>query len=444
MSSSTTAESRDKSTRFATDFVLNRWFLPGVLCIGMSLRLAIVFLLPMEPVSDGEWYLQRARELLQGLGYQEGGYPTAYWPVGYPALLAASMYVFGNEYASYVIPNLLSTLAIMWMILWLGRKLTQTEWVARIACLAYALYPNHIMYANQSATETVYTALYMGAFALLIACRHKAVGLLFSGLLFGVATLVKAQTILFPLGCLIVLWWAYADFKWIQAAKAALVVYVGLLAIVLPWSERNAEALGKFVMVSTNGGVALMIGANELATGDHLEIAKTPLMEKIGIPWEQRVERQLEWDARHKELAMEWIRENPWSYLALAPKKILLLWIKDTDGFWAASDSRPNSIKFIRLAQWLNQIYYLSILALSMPCAWFASKALLLRDVRTSQMTLLFCMPIFVTLLAAVFTGQIRYHFPAMPMIMIGFAWSLSWLQDLRSKGIDFSQSKSR
>lgn len=407
---------------------MHPWFLPGVICIGLVLRLAVVFLFPVDPVSDGLWYLQRARELLQGLGYQEGGYPTAYWPVGYPAILAVSMAIFGDGASSYVVLNLISALLIMWLILWFGRAMVRQEWVARIAVMAYAVYPNHIMYANQPVTETVYTALYMGALALLIGYRHRAGWLIVCGLLFGVATLVKAQTLLFPIGCLIVLWWAYADFTLSRAIKALLLVYMGLLFIVLPWSARNAEVLGKFVMVSTNGGVALMIGANEYATGDHLEVAKTPLIEKIGIPWEQRVARQVEWDARHKELAEAWIRENPKQYLALMPKKMALLWMKDTDGFWAVGDMYPRAEGYIRLAQWGNQLYYLAILLISLPCAWVAAKALLCRDRERARLALLFCMPIFITLLSAVFTGQIRYHFPAMPMLMITFAWGVCWL----------------
>lgn len=393
-----------------------------VLC-GLFVRLVIATMLPLEPASDGAWYVQRATELTHGLGYQEGGFPTAYWPVGYPAILAMSMALVGTGAASYIVLNLLAAAAVMALIVWFGRAVVSNEMVARLAVFGYAIYPNHIAYSGQPVSEVVYTALYMGAFALLIKCRHLSFGLIGAGLLFGISTLVKAQTILFPFGAVVALWLVFGDFRLKDTLKALLVVYVATLLVVLPWSVRNLSVFDKWVLVSTNGGVALLIGANDYATGDHMEPRQTPLIGQIGIPWEQRVERQVAWDARHRELAVSWIKENPAKYLALMPKKVMLFWMRDTDGFWAFGRNYPWSGQIVVVGQWLNQAFYVLVLLLALPCALIAGKAVLNRDESISRLALLFCMPVFGTLLAMIFTGQIRYHFPAMPMLFLAAAW---------------------
>jgi 4-amino-4-deoxy-L-arabinose transferase-like glycosyltransferase len=390
-----------------------------IVLLAVALRVLYAILLPVEPFSDGAWYLQRARELANGMPYQEGGHPTAYWPVGYPALLSVFIRLFGDTQSSYVIPNIVASAITIALIYWFAIELTKNSVIGKIAAFGYAIYPNHIAYTNQPVTETIYTSIYLCALAALIKYRDKPLIQVIAGLLFGAATLIKAQTVLFPIGCLILIWISFKDVNIPRLIKNTVAVYLGLLLVVLPWSARNYVNFNQFVLVSTNGGVALLIGASDYATGDHVEVAKTPLIEEIGIPWEERVERQIEWDARHKELAVEWIKANPAEYGMLIPKKVLSLWIKDTDGFWALANSQPRAQGSIFLAQILNQIVYTMILCFSMYFAIMIVFEAIRRTEPISTACLLFAMPIFVTILAAVFTGQIRYHYPAMPLLFI-------------------------
>jgi hypothetical protein len=108
------------------------------------------------------------------------------------------------------------------------------------------------------------------------------------------------------------------------------------------------------------------------------------------------------------------------------PRKALLLWKKDTDGFWAFSDTYPNRISTIRFFQWANQLYYLMLLVLARPCIWVCVRGVFGKSDRYLELSLILSMPVFVTLLAMVFTGQIRYHFPAMPFVILAASWSLA------------------
>jgi len=405
--------------------VLHPAFVPIVLLAGLSLRLAVATILPVDPVSDSAWYVARANEIAGGLGYQESGFPTAYWPIGWPAILAGGYLLTGSMPVTVISLNLTGALAIMLLIPWFGNKLTGNELVGRIALLAYAFYPNHIAYVANAATEITYTALAMGGFALMIHGRSRVWLLVISGVIFGIATLVKPQTIGFPFGVAIALALIYRSFSWSAMVRATLIVYFALLLVVLPWSYRNLVVFGEPVLVSTNGGTALLLGANDQMTGGHFEYQDTPVYHQLGIPWEDRVARQVELNQRQKQSAVRWIKENTGSYFAWIPKKILMLWIKDTDGFWAYDHRYPDSTPVIRAFQVANQLYYVVIVALALGCAIYAIVGLVRRRENLAQLGLLFCMPVFVSLVAAVFTGQIRYHFAAMPFLFLAGAWML-------------------
>lgn len=434
----TLSETTTDATPLWQRLLLAPAFIPICLLAGLGLRWVIAVGLPVEQISDSAWYASRASEIAAGLGYQEGGVPTAYWPVGWPAILAAGIALTGSVPVAVTTLNLIASCAIMWIILWFGRNVLNDESVGRLALLAYAVYPNHIAYAGTAATELVYTATAMAAFAVLIHGRRSPWLTIASGLLFGAATLVKPQTYLFPIGAIVMLVIVYRDdYSWRRAVGTGVLVYASLFAVVLPWSLRNLDTFGEFVLVSTNGGTALVLGANDYLTGDDFPYQDTPAFARLGVPWEEHVARQVELDRKLKAQAIDWIRDNPIRYLAWMPKKIFLLWHKDTDGFWAFDASYPRAHGIVRAAQALNQVYYLTALVLALAAAMTVTRMLLSRGNGGGiTLMLLFCMPAFASLLAAVFTGQIRYHFPAMPYLLLAACWTLFRLVRARAGSV--------
>ena len=69
--------------------LLNPHFVPACFVVFVGLRLLSVICLDTTPTSDAAWYFERAVGLANGAGYSEGGLPTAFWPIGYPAILSA-------------------------------------------------------------------------------------------------------------------------------------------------------------------------------------------------------------------------------------------------------------------------------------------------------------------------------------------------------------------
>lgn len=398
-----------------------RWVVPALFVLAIGLRLALVFAFSQTPSSDGEWYLVRAAEMARGMGYQEAGHPTAFWPVGYPALLAASLWLCGPSLLGPVLLNLVAAAAILALVLWCSRAFGAGELAARIAGLLYAVYPAHIAYTGLTTSETTSTAVTMAAFALLVGGRRRVLALAGAGALFGLATLMRAQVMLFPAGVLVAMVLCLRDWRWRDAVRGGVVVHITLAAVVLPWSLRNLKQMHAFVPVSTNGGVSLYYGANDRATGDWYAWERTPEWDRVvGIPYVQRVERQVELDRRFKAAAKAWIAANPGRWAALGGWKLALLWRKDSDAFWGLDATYPNS-RVVTVVRAADQLFYFGVLALAVVGFSFSVR-------RQKSLVLLGCMPLFVTLTAFGFTGQTRYHYPAMPFLIVAAGYSLALL----------------
>ena len=416
------APGRSAASRIA-GLLQHRHAVAFIISVGLVLRLAVAIAFPVTPISDASWYVNTASDLANGLGYRDQGLPTAFWPVGWPAALALAIALTKSVPAAVILLNLAASALIMLAMVWIGRDLQFPENATRLALLLYALYPNHVAYAGVALSELYFTALLMVAMWLLLRRHISIVSLLLCGVLFGLAVLTKPQTIVVPAGALIMALLATRRFAIRDALKRLLIVCAVMAAVLAPWIGRNHQVFGTFVFVSTNGGVGLLAGAHDEATGDHMEIQETKAFAALGIPWAERVARQVELDRAEKDAAIAWIKANPGAYVALMPVKLFRLWWKDTDGFWWFGGDYPDATYLIRPLQVLNQLFYISVLVGAFICLCHAMKGLLRRDEGSSQLLLLFAVPVFVSIISIFFTGQIRYHFAAMPYLIMAAAW---------------------
>ena len=80
--------------RFAEEVVLHKKFVIFWVGLAAIMRLFWIFAVDTQPVSDFNWYFERAIEISRGNGYSIDGKPTAFWPVGYPAFVGIVLFVF--------------------------------------------------------------------------------------------------------------------------------------------------------------------------------------------------------------------------------------------------------------------------------------------------------------------------------------------------------------
>src|SRR4051794_37034590 len=131
-------------------------FLYLVTCIFVLTRVPLL-MLDVAPSSDAAWYVARAIGLANGSGYSEGGISTAYWPVGYPAFLAAIFALCGANLFVAKIANLIFAAGTVVLIYRSGKILFRDEAVPRLATLLYVCYPNHAAYTPILLTEILFT-----------------------------------------------------------------------------------------------------------------------------------------------------------------------------------------------------------------------------------------------------------------------------------------------
>ena len=385
------------------------WFVPVTFGLFVMLRVALLVAVPIEQTSDFLWYFERAREIAVGDGYAIDGQLTAFWPVGWPGTLALLFRLFGDTPLVGQIANLILSALAFLLTLALADRLF-TDWrVGRVAVLLLAVYPNQIAYVPLLSTEIFYQVLLLAGLFLL--CQERLVFTLLGGLVFGLATLTKAQTVPLPALLLLGAWWCGG--RKLPVGRHLAVTYLAMAVVVAPWTVRNYTVFHAFVPVSTNGGFTLLAGNNPTARGGYTDT--DPLMQDLPHDPTQEVAT----DRLAKDRAVNWITAHPLAVLELVPRKVLRLWGMEGEGEWlyeagyAGYDAHAALFRAVRIA---NQVYYFALLALA---------ALSLRGAARSPWLLSgWIVAGYFTVVTAVFLGQSRFHFALMPLLLLYAGWS--------------------
>jgi hypothetical protein len=146
------------------------------------------------------------------------------------------------------------TAALIWS---LGKRIAPASNAGRLSGLLYAAYPLawwRCGFIGKEVLETFGLALFVWSF--------QATGLkqqLRSGLLLGLANLIKPILLGLPLAVAV---WFWTQRKRLRAAAAQwLMVVLGMLVVVTPWTARNYLVTGEFVPVALeNGGLTAFVG----------------------------------------------------------------------------------------------------------------------------------------------------------------------------------------
>jgi 4-amino-4-deoxy-L-arabinose transferase-like glycosyltransferase len=406
------------STRIA-GLLLCRNAVPVLFALGLGLR-ALVIGCDVAPSSDADWYYSRAAMLAHGLGYLGNhGQPTAFWPVGWPWLLSLAFRLGGVSVWTVGAVNWLASALTGWLLLDLARRWSGSELAARAGLLAWAVYPNAILYVPLALTEVTYTALLMGGIWLMTT-RRGWIGAVLAGLVFGIATLVKAQTLVIVPAILAVMLWREGRVRarLPGIAGRGLVLMLAATLVIAPWTWRNHRELGAWVAVSTNGGITLLTGNNDSARGgyspdDRLVQSIEPLKDRDEVAY----------DAQARHLGTTWIATHPARFVALVPRKLWHLWGPDGEGQWAfetgsrAYAAAPRVFLAVRIA---NQLWYMLLLTA------FVIAPLRIARRRIDWWLVPYMVALFPTAIAVVFSGQSRFHYPAMPFVCLIAGWLLA------------------
>jgi hypothetical protein len=398
----------------------NPYFVPACFAFYMVLRLVLIFILPIEQYSDSLWYYARGVTIASGEGYSEGGIATAYWPPGWPGFLGLLFWLFGPSAMVGKLANLAFAAIIFPIALGLGSAIFANRLVGRLTVLLLTIYPNQIGYVPTLATELFYTTLLLLAIFILVR-SHSLLSLVVSGIVFGIATLTKPQTLFIP-AVLFGAWWVFAERRsrlssWML--RAAL-VYTAIAVVVAPWTVRNYLVFGEFVLISTNGGGTLLSGNNPSASGDYTE--NDALVKQVP----NDVAGQIANDRLATSLAFKWIRNNPIDFAILIPRKIWRLWAPDGESEWSYQAGYKKYDEYwtvFRAIRVLNQAYYIILIGLMLLSAVYFVRQHITMSPYVITGYALFA---YFTAISIVFSGQSRFHFPLMPWVAMYAAWTLT------------------
>jgi 4-amino-4-deoxy-L-arabinose transferase-like glycosyltransferase len=271
-----------------------RRLLVAAAVLGLLLRLAFSFLYWVgKPLThDEREYLELARSLAAGRGfvysesYDSGTAQQFGRAPGYPLFLAATG--GGRAPADGVPASVkISQAAVGAVAVWLIGVLA-SRWAGPragvVAAAVAAVYPPLVWIAAYALSETLYAALALGAVLLVqIAADRSAAEprsrasygfAAAAGSITGAAILVRPAMLFFlPLA---LVWLALR-----RRALAALLLLVSI-AVVTPWTIRNARVYGRFVLVASEGGVTFWTGNHPLAKGEG-DLAANPEIKRAEL-----------------------------------------------------------------------------------------------------------------------------------------------------------------
>ena len=385
--------------------------------VALALRLGYAAVAPPPPVSDEIHYDVLARSLATGGGYIEDGVATAYWPVGYSALVAACYVVFGFHYLPVIIFQAVLGAATA-LLTWRLASLFFDEKSARAAGLIVGVLPSQLAYAARLFPGVLFGFLAVAASYVIIK-YGRTVAAAGAGLLTGAGAL--AAPVLIPMPAAFLVIDLLRGRGWRRALTRALAAAAVTAAVVAPWTYRNWRVFGAFVPVSTNGGVILWMGNNPGADGCY-----TFPLSSVNPLW--LVSDEIRRDRLGRELAWEFARRRPGAFLKLIVPKFANLYASDISAFQYGAavygvDGTASARRFpARLAQGLYALLWLGFIV-----GLVKSRRRILGGVGGKlPLAAALVTPVYLTVFYLVFHGLDRYHYPMLPFMAVLAAYALA------------------
>jgi 4-amino-4-deoxy-L-arabinose transferase-like glycosyltransferase len=393
--------------------------LAGLFILALALRLAWVAYVDCSPrdgrFDDTFWYDTRGQMLAHGQGYVFfDGAPTAAWPVGYPAFLAAIYRVTDDSVLSAKVANAFLGAFTVLGVYALGSRVfgRRAGWAA---ALVLAFFPNQVFFSALVMSEILSAFLLL---LVLLAVVHLTLkregsrwwGAAVVGMLIGLTAMVRGEFLLFFL--VPFLPWRLVLGSWRRALGYLGVAFVSMGLVLTPWTVRNAVRLHYPVVVSTGAVANLLAGHWPGADGAGSFVPGNVIQEEyVHLTNPQR---EIAMYKAHIRKAVAWAVRHPWEEITLVPRKLYHLYGGDSAGIqWILS--RPvmgkEAVDFFTT---LSNAYYYVVggwILLSLPAWWC------LRDPK--RLLLMLTVLYFSFIFGVVFVGDLRYHFALVPAAVV-------------------------
>lgn len=406
------------------------WFVTlAPIVLGIALRFGFAAIAPLAPQWDGVIYVRAAEQLAAGDGYTQRildpeapPTATAFYPVGFPALLAGLRLIGLGLRADLFVQALASSLTLV-LTASLARRVAGPK-IARVASWWAATSPGSVLLVGTWLAEP-FVALGMVTamhFALAPRARTSRWSMAAAGATLGLTAYLRATPLLVaPVVAAMVGMERRGGPK--VAARYILITSLAALVPLVPWVARNIRALDSPVLVSTNGGSNLLIGT--YGDGSFREIERP---QRCGA-----FADEVALDRCRSAVAVARIAQRPWSRLARGAGKLWHTFGHDS----ASAQHYALATRSVGRAA-LDPMLLLGIARFHwMMLASFASVGFLARILRRpSRASAVLVAPVVALgALHCTYLGGDRYHAAVVPMLAILAAESCALalaLHDLR------------
>jgi len=264
---------------------------------------------------DEREYSELAVTLVQGKGFVDcEGRPTAYRPPGWPYIISLLYRLWPSPLAAKVFNSMAYAFTAFGLSILVGRLAPAGRVFAPLLLL---FYPLGIYTASTLYPQAIGMALLVAIVALLT-CRKESIAVAgYAGILSGLLALtIPSHLLVIPLIiCGMIL--TNRGTLSVQLYRSTLFILLSVM-VVCPWTMRNHLVVGKFIPVSTNSGVNLLLGNSENTgpnSGVNVDVSR--YIEQVkGL-------EEAETDARYRKFAIEWVLRNPREASILYLRKVL-------------------------------------------------------------------------------------------------------------------------
>jgi len=289
---------------------------------------------------------------------------------------------------------------IIWIVAWMAGRAAGSRAAAAAAALA-AVYPPLVWMPAYVLSETLYSVLALGCAALLMSAPPRARVFLAAGALAGLAVLTRPALLFFLLLAGPWLWWK-------KGLVPAVLVALACAVVVAPWTIRNAQHYGRFVLVASEGGITFWTGNNPLAIGEG-DMAANTAIKRANLALRERhpglTPEELE-PVYYREAAA-FIRDQPGAWAWLMARKV----------FYTVVPIGPSYLLHSPRYFWASVLSYLGVL----PFAILGLRRLARRGAVPAPLAL---MALSSLLVCVVFFPQERFRIPVVDPALLVFAGS--------------------
>jgi 4-amino-4-deoxy-L-arabinose transferase-like glycosyltransferase len=366
------------------------------------------------------WYY--GDQLSHGGGYLSylDGKATSYYPIGYPATLAAVFWLQDHTPLPDHQPTAVALLhaamgtATVWFVFLIARAALGRR-LALLAALVCALFPNLILNVPTYTLEIAF--IFWATAALAVLATHDwATGppsvrrLLAFGTVLGLSVLTRPFSLSFVVG--LVLAMVLAKAGWKRTLRAVGLTLLPVVLLLVPWTVRNLGAMHAFVPISTNLGDTACIDRTMDADGG-FRMAEHDGCARFDLPEAERNQENL-------RKAISFVAHHPTKELELMGLRFGRMLEHDHSGLLEAEsvngrvlDPGPRRIA-IDVADW----WFWLTMAASAP----GLVGLLRRGPRRPERTLVLVAFLALLLLPVELWGNVRFHIPVLPFAAIAAA----------------------